>query len=300
MFDCRLKLLRGTAPITTAIFLALASMFGFGAGFVLTQFGLRWMLPWLGVAISIPTSTLLFWCLAPFFVDPSDGNLKAVLLFACVGLLFPGVVALLNFESNRLMGPNIAGALGSMTPVFAVLLAIVILGERIRAPQLLGLAAIVVGIGLMYRVHVDVSARSLWLMALPLAASAIRGMIQPIVKFGFAWWPNPIAAVVVGYTVSSAVLIFSALARTGGTIPDIDRRGALWFAAVGLCNGLSVLAMYAALEYGPVTVISPLIAGYPLVTLLLSRAFLGREDVGPQLIGGVTGVVCGVVLLLVA
>jgi drug/metabolite transporter (DMT)-like permease len=275
-------------------------MFGFGAGFVLTQFGLRWMLPWLGVAISIPTSTLLFWCLAPFFVDPSDSNLKAVVLFACVGLFFPGTVALLNFESNRLMGPNIAGALSSMTPVFAVLLAIAVLGEHVRGPQLLALAAMVVGISLMYRVHVNLSARSLWLMALPLVAAAIRGVVQPIVKFGFQWWPNPIAAVVVSYTVSSTVLILSALVRAGGTIPEIDRRGALWFAAVGLCNGLSVLAMYAALEYGPVAVISPLIAGYPLVTLLLSRAFLGKEDVGPQLIAGVTGAVCGVVLLLVA
>jgi drug/metabolite transporter (DMT)-like permease len=275
-------------------------MFGFGAGFVLTQFGLRWMLPWVGVAISIPTSTMLFWCLAPFFVDPSDASLKAVILFACIGLLFPGAVALLNFESNRLMGPNIAGALSSMSPVFAVLLAIVILGERVRGPQLLALAAIVVGISLMYRVHVTLSAASFWLMTLPLAASAIRGMIQPIVKLGFEWWPNSIAAVVVSYTVSSAVLIVSALARGGGTIPDIDHRGAFWFAAVGLCNGLSVLAMYAALEYGPVAVISPLIAAYPLLTLLLSRAFLGREDVGPQLIAGVTGAVGGVVLLLVA
>jgi drug/metabolite transporter (DMT)-like permease len=55
-----------------------------------------------------------------------------------------------------------------------------------------------------------------------------------------------------------------------------------------------------ALEYGPVAIISPLIAGYPLVTLLLSPAFLGKEDVGPQLIAGVTGAVCGVVLLLAA
>ena len=94
------------------------------------------------------------------------------------------------------------------------------------------------------------------------------------------------------------MLIFSAIARAGGTIPDIDYRGALWFAAVGLCNGLSVLAMYAALKYGPVTVISPVIAGYPLVTLLLSRA-LGMEDVGPQLIVGVCSAVFGVVLLLV-
>jgi drug/metabolite transporter (DMT)-like permease len=280
--------------------LALASMFGFGAGFVLTQFGLRWMPPWVGVAISIPTSTLLFWCLAPFFVDPGDGNLKAVVLFACVGLFFPGAAALLNFESNRLMGPNIAGALSSMTPVLAVLLAIVMLGERVRGPQLLGLGAIVVGISLMYRVHVNLSARSFWLLALPLASAAIRGVVQPIVKFGFEWWPNPIAVVVVSYTVSSAVLIVAALARAGGTIPDIDRRGALWFAAVGLCNGLSVLAMYGALKYGPVTVVSPLIAGYPLVTLLLSRALLVKEGVGPQLIAGVACVVCGVVLLLVA
>jgi drug/metabolite transporter (DMT)-like permease len=94
--------------------------------------------------------------------------------------------------------------------------------------------------------------------------------------------------------------IFLALARAGGTVPEIDHRGALWFAAVGLCNGLSVLAMYAALEYGPVTVISPLIAGYPLVTLLLSRVLLENEDVGPQLIVGVSSAVCGVVLLLVA
>jgi drug/metabolite transporter (DMT)-like permease len=178
------------------------------------------MLPWVGVAISIPTSTLLFWCLAPFFVDPSDTSLKAIVLFACVGLFFPGAAALLNFESNRLMGPNIAGTLSSMTPVVAVLLAIVILGERVRGPQLLGLAAIVVGVGLMYRGHVSLSGRSLWLMAIPVAAAAIRGVIQPIVKFGFEWWPNPIAVVVVSYAVSSAVLIVAALARAGGTIPD--------------------------------------------------------------------------------
>jgi drug/metabolite transporter (DMT)-like permease len=215
-------------------------------------------------------------------------------------MFFPGAAALLNFESNRLIGPNIAGALSSMTPVLAVLLAIVILGERVRGPQLLGLAAIVVGVSLMYRVHVNLSGRSFWLLALPLAAAAIRGVVQPIVKFGLDWWPNPIAAVVISYTVSSAVLIFSALARAGGTIPDIDLRGALWFAAVGLCNGLSVLAMYGALEYGPVTIVSPLVAGYPLVTLVLSRAFLEKEEAGPQLIAGVTGAVCGIVLLLVA
>ena len=90
------------------------------------------------------------------------------------------------------------------------------------------------------------------------------------------------------------------MARAGGAIPPIDYRGVLWFAAIGLCNGLSVLAMYGALKYGSVTVVSPLIAGYPLVTLLLSRVFLRKEEVSPQLIAGVTGAVCGVVVLLAA
>ena len=67
MFDCGPRL-HAEGSDHHKDFLALASSFGLGAGFVLTQFGLRWMPRRLGAAISIPTSTLLFWCLAPFLV----------------------------------------------------------------------------------------------------------------------------------------------------------------------------------------------------------------------------------------
>jgi hypothetical protein len=46
---------------------------------------------------------------------------------------------------------------------------------------------------------------SLWMLLLPLPA-AIRGIVQPIIKLGLERWPNPIAAVVVGYAVSSGSL----------------------------------------------------------------------------------------------
>jgi predicted ABC-type exoprotein transport system permease subunit len=62
------------------------------------------MPPWLGAAVSVPTSTLLFWCLAPFLVDITKADVQTAVLFMCVGLLFPATVTLLNFESNRLMG----------------------------------------------------------------------------------------------------------------------------------------------------------------------------------------------------
>lgn len=283
-----------------AIPLALVSTIGFGTAFVLTQFALRWMPPSLGAAFSISTSTLLFWCLAPFLIDMTKANTGAVALFASVGLFFPATVTLLNFESNRLLGPNIAGAISGLAPVFAVLLALILLAETLRTLQIFGIAAIVGGVILMSQGDRPAfPRRSLWMLLLPLAAAAIRGAVQPIIKLGLERWPSPMAAVVVGYTVSSAVLIVAALIRNFGLARSIDHRGALWFAAVGVCNGLAVLAMYSALGRGPVAVVSPVVASYPLITLLLSFAFLKQEPIGLQLMISVTITVGGVVLLII-
>ena len=295
-----------------AVGLALYATLAFGAGFVLTQFALRWMPPRLGVAFSIPTATLSFWCLAPFLVAPAEVDMKAAALFACVGLLFPGAVALLNFESNRLLGPNVAGTVGGLAPLFAVMLAVLLLGERLRILQLIGIAAIVAGVVLMYRGQfLSLSlprlpgrvgwgaATGAWLLALPLGSAAIRGFVQPVIKLGLERWHNPIAAVVIGYTVSSAVLLAAALWPRGTRARGPDYRGVLWFAAVGLCNGSAVLSMCAALGRGPVTLVSPLIATYPLVTLLLSRQCVQRERLDARLVAAVAMTIGGVVLLLV-
>ena len=281
-----------------AVVLALFSTIGFGAAFVLTQFALRWMPPWLGAAFSIPTSTLLFWCLAPFSIHPAEVDLSAAGLFAVIGLLFPAAVTLLNFESN-LMGPNIAGAVAGAAPLFAVLPAVMLLGEHLRFWQFSGIAAIVTGVVLMYAAQRQAfTVRGLWVLALPLAASAIRGFVQPAIKLGLERWHNPIAAVVIGYTVSSAMLVLAALVKGRVLEHSFDRRGALWFAAVGLCNGSAVLSMYTALGRGPVTLIAPLIATHPLVTLLLSFRFLKRERVHARLAAAMAISVGGVVLLL--
>jgi drug/metabolite transporter (DMT)-like permease len=282
-----------------AVALALFSTCCFGTGFVLTQFALRWIPPRLGAAVSIPTSTLSFWCLAPFLVDTSEADLSAAGLFAMVGLLFPAAVTLLNFQSNQLMGPNIAGAVGGLSPLFAVLLAAVMLGEHLRLFQFFGIVAITGGVVLMYRGQWQaISAKGLWLLILPLGASALRGFVQPVIKLGLQRWPNPIAAVVIGYTVSSAVLILAALVPGRPPGHGFGRRGVLWFAAVGLCNGSAVLSMYAALGRAPVALVSPLIAAYPLVTLLLSFRFLKHEHVDARLLAAVCMTVGGVALLL--
>ncbi len=84
--------------------------------------------------------------------------------------------------------------------------------------------------------------------------------------------------------------------------PTVEHRshriGICWWIAVGLCNGLAVLCMYAALRHGPVILIAPLVSTYPLITLLVSAIFLRRERVGLRTAAGVVAAVGGITLLL--
>ena len=63
---------------------------------------------------------------------------------------------------------------------------------------------------------------------------------------------------------------------------------------------MGVLSTYAALGYGPVALVSPLLASYPLVTALLGHLLLEEEPISGQLAVAVTATVGGVILLIVA
>ncbi len=284
-----------------AIVLALASAVCFGLGLTLTQLGLRDVPPSAGAAISIPSSTLLFIAIAPFALAGSAPEWTAVPIFIAVGLLFPAAVTLITFEANRRLGPVITGSLGNLAPVFAVLLAFVLLGEPLRLGQTLGLAIILAGVlGLTGPRGGQGTRWASWFLVLPLVAAALRGFVQPVVKLGLALWPSPFAAVLIGYIVSSAVVIVAMRVRTGRWRPAAPARGILWFAGVGVCNGLAVLLMYAALARGPVTLVSPLVATYPLVTVAASALFLRAVRLQMQIVFGAALTVAGVGLLLVS
>jgi drug/metabolite transporter (DMT)-like permease len=283
----------------TAAPLALASASLFGLALVLTQFGLRHVTPLSGAAISIPASTLLFVAVAPLVLADTPVVWAAVPIFAAVGLLFPAAVTLLTFEANRLLGPVIAAALGNLAPLFAVGIALLLLGERLSLPQFAGLIVTVAGV-IILALRRGGERRD-WqyaYLALPLLAAAMRGMAQPTVKLGLEIWPSALAAALVGYLVSSIVLIVAARLRTGQWVADVSAQSRMWFVGVGLCNGLAVLLMYAALARGPVALVSPLVATYPLATILISALVFGKADGAVLLAFGAILTVAGVVLLL--
>lgn len=285
----------------TAVVLALGSAGFFGLALVLTQFGLRQMPPLRGAAISVPTTAVAFLLASPVLVDWAGFDLRAAAIFAGVGMLFPVSVTVLTFRANQRLGPHVAGALGNLAPLFAVLFAVLLLGEAAGPVRIAGILVVVAGATVLALASGRAGGTTAWAsLPLPVLAALVRGGVQPAVKTGFAFWPDPFAAACIGYAVSAVVVAALAVTSGEGAPAPGRRRGVPWFAAVGLCNGAAVVTMYAALANGPVVLVAPLVASYPLATLAFGAALLRRTRIGMRVAAGVAITVAGVAILLAA
>lgn len=268
----------------------------FGAALVTTHSGLRYLDAAAGARISIPTATVLFWLIFPF-AELTGWHLTAAALFGLVGVFFPAAVTMLTFEANRRLGPTVTGTIGSTAPLFAVLGAAVFLAEPLGGRTLGATALIVLGLVALTRPILDGSRErrrgGLWLAWL---AAVLRALAQVLSKAGLALWPHPYAAALVGYTVSSAAVWSTAL--RGGSPPAFNRIGLAWFALTGTLNGAAVLSLYSALNHGPVSLVSPIAATYPLFTLALSALLLRGERLTGAMMAGVVLTVAGVAVLV--
>ena len=284
---------------TTVVALALGAAACLGLSLVLTQIGLRYLPPLRGACISVPSTTLAFLCLAPVLLDTGGFQARSAVLFALAGCLFPAAVTVLTFEGNRRIGPAITGALGNLSPLFAVLIALMVLGEVPSRGQLAGMAVILSGVLLIIGAPRASPGGSFgWAIAVLLLAAFIRGLVQPVVKLGLEAWPSPFAATLIGYVMSASMILLVGTSREGAAILPFRNRGWAWFVPVGFLNGAAVLAMYAALARGPVAVVAPLVACYPLATLAFSRVLLGAGGLTLSTGIGVAITVAGVALLL--
>ncbi|MEC9432775.1 MAG: DMT family transporter [Pseudomonadota bacterium] len=294
--------------------LSLASAFCFALALVLVVFGLRGAAASglgaaAGAGVSIPTTAAFFLALSPLIVDLDRYAPRGLAVFLAVGLVYPVAVTWLTFASNRRLGPNLTGALGNLAPLFAVVAAVILLGEVPRPGQLVGLAGICAGASLLFVGRARAGGGGAGgppgrgALLLPLGGAALRGLVQPAAALGLAAWPDPFAATLIGYMVSAVIVLTAVQAwpRLRGRRPaPMPGRARLWFMATGLSNGAAVLLLYAALARGPVAVVAPLVACYPVMTLILNRAVHRDRSLGLVAGLGIAAMAAGVGFLLAA
>jgi drug/metabolite transporter (DMT)-like permease len=286
--------------MTSAVLFAFASAFLLGAGVVLAQFGLRTVEPLSGASISVPSFTLLFILLSPLLLHGEPIVWRGLPIFAAIGLVFPAMLTLLTFASNRALGPVVTSTLGNLAPLFAVSMAVAVLHEPLEAQQLTGLVIAVIGAVVITVTRPrDIGSWRSWALLLPLGGALVRGLAPPIMKLGLQVWPSPLWACLIGYTMSSIVVLTVQRVRTGSSVVDGSWPDRLWFAATGICNGLSALALFSAVRNGPITLVAPLLAIYPLVTLLLTAVLLRHVQITLRIVAGAVLTVAGVALVLI-
>ncbi len=284
--------------MSIALPLAVSSSFCFGVALVTGRIGLRSIDARSGAAVSIPTATLLFALASPFMFDATDFSATAALWFAVVGLFFPATVTLLTFRSNETLGPTITGAVSGTAPLFALLAAGLLLGERIPVSAAVASAAIVVGVALISWKQNAVRPGFVgWALLWPICGALVRGFAQAGAKAGLLLWPNPFAAGLISYSVSTATVIgVNQVGRLQR--PRLTKRGVAWFAATGVLNGGAVLLMYAALNAAPVSLVAPVVATYPLITALVSALVLREEALSLRMAAGVGVTVLAIICLV--
>jgi transporter family protein len=276
--------------------LALSAALLSAAATIFIRQGLRKSDPYTGFWINLIVGAIALWTGVLVMGGAGQVSLRSVLLFAAAGMIGTVGGRLARFVAIEKVGASVAAAVINLTPLIATGLAILLLGERVTLPIVLGTVVIVVGTVLL-----SVSGKELgfrpWMIALPLVSATCFGIVAVIRKVGLSGMgPVPGTAV----NVTTALIAFSALMLASGHRGIVRCRGRTlaYFIAAGVAENLGVFLTIVALTFGAVSVVTPLTAASPLFVLLLTPLFLkGVEVLTTRVVVGTVLIVSGVYLI---
>ncbi|MBB6646011.1 EamA family transporter [Halobellus ruber] len=205
------------------------------------------------------------------------GNLPLVALSAFVvsGLCGTSLAWLLWFRGIDRVGASVSNVVFYSQPLFAVLLAALLLGERVTATVAVGVALIVGGITLL-SLSGDraVGSWNLSSLLFPLGAAVLAAGGTVLNRFGFSISAvTPLEAATVNLTSALPLMVGYALVRQRSVFTGVGRSD-LYFVGSGLANAAALFTMFAALETGSVVLVAPIVGTSPLFTTLFASMMI--------------------------
>jgi drug/metabolite transporter (DMT)-like permease len=222
-----------------------------------------------------------------------------VVPFVLAGLVAPGLAQVTYTWAIREAGPSRAAIASGLQPVFAAVIAILLLDEPLRAPLAAGALLVVLGGAALVRERVRPE-HFRWLgVGLAFVTEALFAARDNLLR----WLAgdtdvDPLLASAVSLGAGAAVMAL-VVARPGSGLTGARFLRALpIFAPAGLLFGLAWAALVEAFYRGKVTVVSPLIATHALWAIAFSALLIRRsEAIGRHVLAGAALVVAGGALI---
>lgn len=271
-----------------------ATLFGISA--LPAKRGLLFVNAETGCLITMATTWVVCLLLGPLWMRTEDWFTAGFWVFALAGLIHPYLSMYASLEALKRAGTTVASTLAATAPFFSTLGAVVLLGEDLTIVVALATVGIVSGVMVLTFDGRRMARVIRVALIFASIAAVIRGSTHVIGKWGLDLLPNPFMATFVAFSVGLICMTVFFRLRHGHLPRDLPADGVKYFFYSGLCIAFAIISMYGALMLGRVVVISPIIASYPVFTLL-SVWVVKAERISGQLVVGVLMVTAGVVII---
>ena len=293
--DLGVNLLLASSSISAPLLGVLAATL-FGISALPAKRGLQFVDAQTGCLITMATTWLVCLLLGPLWMRTEDWFTAGFWVFALAGLIHPYLSMYASFEALKRAGTTVASTLAATAPFFSTLGAVVLLGEDLTIVVALATVGIVAGVMVLTFDGRRMARVIRVALIFASIAAVIRGSTHVIGKWGLELLPNPFMATFVAFSMGLICMTIFFRLRHGHLPRNVPTDGVKYFFYSGLCIAFAIISMYGALMLGRVVVISPIIASYPVFTLLSVWA-LSAERISRRLVLGVLMVTAGVVVI---
>lgn len=256
------------------------------------------------VATAIRTIVVLFFSWLMVFIVGSEGEIGSItphtLIFLVLSGLATGASWLCYFKALQLGDINKVVPIDKSSTVLTILLAAILLGEKITLYSGIGIALIAVGTFLMIEkkdVKNDVPKNKRWIFY-ALGSAVFASLTAILGKIGISDVESNLGtAIRTGVVlVMSWIMVF--VTGKQNKIKVISKKELGFICLSGLATGGSWLCYYKALHDGPASVVVPIDKLSILVTILFSYIVF-REKLSKKTAFGLVLTVGGTLLMLV-
>jgi uncharacterized membrane protein len=281
-----------TSPAALALVSALCSAFAI----ILISRGLGRYGPYTGAWVNMAVGAVCVWIAVLLGGGVGQPSVAGIAYFAVAGVIGTFAGRVLRYLSVETVGASMSAALINLSPLMASALAIIVLGERVTAPVVIGTLVIVGGTTLLSLGGRRTGIRFVALL-LPLASALCFGTVAILRKIGLSGM-TPVFGFAVNVTAGLVAYTAFLVASRQGALMLCRGRSLVYFVLAGVAENVGVFFLFEALSVGTVSVVAPLASVSPVFVLALSPLLLrGMDILNRRIVLGTLLIVGGVYLI---